>query len=57
MLGRHHLLLSLFTVTLLFVPYFQEYTELTLLILLGVAVGSLVPDTDSPDAAIFHEKI
>ncbi len=57
MLGRHHLLLSLFTVAILFVPYFQENTELTLVILIGVAIGSLMPDADSPDAAIFHEKV
>ena len=57
MLGRHHLLLSVFTATLLFIPYFQVFTELTLLILIGVAIGSLIPDADSPDAAIFHEKV
>jgi membrane-bound metal-dependent hydrolase YbcI (DUF457 family) len=42
---------------LLFVPYFQDNPELTLVILIGVAVGSLVPDADSPDAAIFHERV
>ncbi|GEM_PF-260267 len=57
MLGRHHLLLSIFTVAILFVPYFQENTELTLVILIGIAIGSLIPDADSPDAAIFHEKV
>jgi len=57
MLGRHHLLLSLFTVAFLFVPYFEKYSELTLFVLIGVAIGSLIPDADSPDAAIFHEKI
>ncbi len=57
MLGRHHLLLSLFTAILIILPYFEENTELTLILLMGIAIGSLIPDADSPDAAIFHEKI
>jgi len=57
MLGRHHLLLSLFSVALIFVPYFKDRPELTLVVLLGVAIGSLIPDSDSPDAAIFHDKV
>ncbi len=57
MLGRHHLLISVFTAAFLFIPYFQENMELTFIMLLGVAVGSLVPDADSPDAAIFHKKV
>lgn len=57
MLGRHHLLLSLFTVIILFIPYFDERFELTLIVLIGIAIGSLIPDADSPDAAIFHEHI
>ena len=57
MLGKHHLLLSLFTAAILVVPYFFQYPELVLVIIIGVAIGSLVPDADSPDAAIFHEKV
>lgn len=57
MLGKHHLLLSLFTAAILVVPYFFLYPELVLVIIIGVAIGSLVPDADSPDAAIFHEKV
>jgi membrane-bound metal-dependent hydrolase YbcI (DUF457 family) len=57
MLGRHHLLLSLFTAAILVIPYFFQYPELALLVVIGVSIGSLVPDADSSDAAIFHEKI
>lgn len=57
MLGRHHLLLSLFTATVLLVPYLQEYTYFVLFALFGVIIGSLIPDADSTDAAIFHERI
>ncbi|MBE0516372.1 MAG: metal-dependent hydrolase [Methanophagales archaeon] len=57
MLGKHHLILSLFTAAILVVPYFLQYPELTLLVVIGIAIGSLVPDADSPDAAIFHEKV
>ncbi len=51
------MLLSVFTVDFLLIPYFNQQPELVFLMILGVAIGSLVPDADSPDAAIFHEKI
>jgi membrane-bound metal-dependent hydrolase YbcI (DUF457 family) len=57
MLGRHHLLLSLFSIAPLLVPYFKDNIQLILVISIGVAIGSLMPDADSPDAAIFHEKL
>lgn len=57
MLGKHHLLLSLFTASIVAIPYFFLFPELVLVIIIGVAIGSLVPDADSPDAAIFHEKV
>ena len=57
MLGRHHLLLSMLSAAILLLPCFTENSELFFLILVGVAVGSLIPDADSPDAAIFHEKV
>ncbi len=57
MLGRHHLLLSLATVSCLLVPFLDEYPGFVLLAFFGTAVGSLIPDVDSHDAAIFHENV
>lgn len=57
MLGRHHLLISLFTVFTIFAPFSTSFSDLTLVIFLGVAVGALIPDVDSPDATIFHNKV
>lgn len=57
MLGKHHLLLSLFTASIVAIPYFFLYPELVLVIIIGVAIGSLVPDADSQDATIFHGKV
>jgi len=57
MLGRHHLLLSVLTAAIIMLPILIEHSGLFFLVILGVAVGSLMPDADSPDAAIFHEKL
>lgn len=57
MLGRHHLLISLFTVFTILAPFSTSFSDLTLVIFLGVAVGALIPDVDSPDATIFHNKV
>lgn len=57
MLGRHHLSLSVATVALVVFPLFTLYPNATLLALLGAAIGSLIPDADSPDAAIFHTEV
>jgi membrane-bound metal-dependent hydrolase YbcI (DUF457 family) len=56
-LGRHHLLLSLFTGAILLLPFFKVDLGLVIFLLIIIAIGSLVPDADSPDAAIFHSKI
>ena len=57
MLGRHHLTLSLATVSLVVLPVFALAPEATILVLVGAAIGSLIPDADSPDAAIFHDEV
>ncbi|MFQ6087518.1 MAG: metal-dependent hydrolase [Candidatus Methanofastidiosia archaeon] len=51
MLERHHVSLSIFTIVLLYVPYYQHDTNLKLImcILIGVTIGSSIPDVDSPN--------
>ena len=58
MLGSQHLLLSLFTAAALALPLYLGgflLPTLFLLFLAGVFIGSLAPDADAPDAAIFHK--
>lgn len=57
MLGRHHLALSVTTVALVVFPLFPRYPNAVLLALSGATIGSLIPDADSPDAAIFHPEV
>lgn len=57
MLGRHHLTLSVGTVALVVLPLFTLFPNEVLVVLVGTAVGSLIPDADSPDAAIFHPEV
>jgi len=57
MLGQHHVSLSVLTALILLIPYMHSHTSLSAIILFGVAIGSLVPDADSSDAAIFHRKV
>ena len=59
MLGKDHITLSLFTVSVILMPFFLDRTTAGLFILamVGVGIGSLAPDADSPDAAIFHKKV
>lgn len=57
MLGRDHLLLSVATVSLVLAPLFTLYPTAMLVAVVGAAIGSLVPDADSPDAAIFHPRV
>ena len=57
MLGRHHLFLSLFTATAIMLFFLNSNTQLIVFILIGVAIGSLMPDADSTDAAIFHSHV
>ncbi|OIO28698.1 hypothetical protein COX86_02630 [Candidatus Micrarchaeota archaeon CG_4_10_14_0_2_um_filter_60_11] len=58
MLGRQHLLLSLSTAAALALPlYYGGLLALLPLALLlaGVFIGSLAPDADAEDAAVFHK--
>ena len=59
MLGKDHITLSLFTVSVILMPFLFDGTTAGLFILamIGVGIGSLAPDADSPDAAIFHKKV
>lgn len=57
MLGRHHLSLSVGTAALVFLPIFPVFPLISILALVGTAIGSLIPDADSPDAAIFHTEV
>lgn len=57
MLGRHHLLLSVATVSLVVAPLFIHHPLPVLLVLAGTAIGSVIPDADSPDATVFHQEV
>lgn len=57
MLGRHHIALSVFTAAIFLIIFIKNDTMLIITLLSGVAIGSLVPDADSPDAAIFHQRV
>lgn len=57
MLGRDHLLLTLATVSLVLAPLFAAYPAIVLVALVGTAIGSLIPDADAEDAAIFHTRV
>ena len=57
MLGRQHLTLSAASMIPVLIPFSLEAPGLTLMVFLGVLVGSLIPDVDAQDAAIFHADI
>lgn len=57
MLGRHHLMLSLATGFTVLAPFIGSRPDLVVLILAGIGIGSLIPDSDAGDAAIFHESV
>lgn len=57
MLGRHHLTLSVGSVAVAVAPLFPTLPRLVIVAIAGAAIGSLVPDADSPDAAIFHQEV
>jgi len=50
-------MLSVATSSALLSPYLQEAPALVLLMFFGSAIGSLIPDVDARDAAIFHENV
>ena len=57
MLGRQHLMLSVATVSVFLAPYFEGYESFVIVMFIGAGVGSLIPDVDAPDAAVFHQDI
>lgn len=57
MLGRQHLKLSVMTYTTLITPFVQDHFVQALIGLIGVSIGSLIPDVDSVDAAVFHSNV
>ena len=57
MLGRHHLMISLGTVAPFLMPFLDDAGLAVMTVFFGVAVGSLIPDSDSSDAAIFHGNV
>lgn len=57
MLGRQHLMLTLATGLLLSTPFIDIYPGLVLTGFIGLAVGSLIPDVDAHDSAVFHTSM
>lgn len=57
MLGRQHLMLSIATVSAILVPFLQSSEAFVFTMFIGAAIGSLIPDIDAPDAAVFHQDI
>ncbi len=56
MQGRQHFTLSLATASVWVSPQIGEATTPTFLVLGGVALGSLIPDVDAKEAAIFNNQ-
>lgn len=50
-------MISLATVSVVLMPFLDNHGALALTVFLGTAVGSLIPDSDSKDAAIFHSNV
>jgi len=58
MRGDQHLLISFFSGLLLIIPFIPLYSPVMFLTIIGgLAIGSLSPDADAKDAAIFHNRI
>lgn len=58
MRGDQHLLISLLSGLLILVPFIPAYAPAVFTaIMAGLVVGSLAPDADARDAAIFHKRI
>lgn len=58
MRGDQHVLISLFSGGVLIAPWLMVLDPVTVLVLLvSLFIGSLAPDADAPDAAIFHTRI
>ncbi|QGA80518.1 metal-dependent hydrolase [Candidatus Nanohalobium constans] len=57
MLGRQHLMLSVASVSVVLAPFLLRAELLVFTLFFGVAIGSLIPDVDAPDAAVFHRDV
>ena len=57
MLGRQHLTLSVATATVVLGPFIRNEYAFAAATLLGVAIGSLIPDIDASDATVFHSGV
>lgn len=58
MRGDQHLLITLLSGLLILVPLIPRFAPaLFLTIMTGLVIGSLAPDADAGDAAIFHKRI
>lgn len=58
MRGDQHVLITLFSGGLLLVPHMGQFAPVEAVALLfGLFVGSLAPDADATDAAIFHTTV
>lgn len=57
MLGRQHLMLSVVTGLILIIPIAHILDGFIALVIIGVSIGSLIPDVDASDAAVFHRNI
>jgi len=56
-LGRQHLTLSFFSSIIVAGPLLRVDQVLFFVVVLGVCIGSLIPDIDAEDAAIFHFNV
>lgn len=56
MLGRQHLTLSVATAGIWIVPVIENQLTTSLFFVGGVAIGSLIPDVDASNAAIFNNQ-
>jgi membrane-bound metal-dependent hydrolase YbcI (DUF457 family) len=57
MLGRQHLMLSVATVSIIMAPFLENHSTFVLVMFAGAGIGSLIPDIDAPDAAVFHQDL
>lgn len=57
MLGKQHLTLSVMSMTPVLIPWLESYPFFVIISLIGVGIGSLIPDVDAKDAAVFHTNI
>lgn len=56
MLGRHHLFISVFSLSVVLIPFFEFFPDIVLPALIGCAIGSLIPDADAEERTIFRRQ-